>query len=92
MTLRIDSASDERGTTIRLIGRLQAELLDELKSQIQSGGARVALDLKEVTLVDVEAIRFLGTCQAAGVRLVHCSPYINDWIGQEHSSRKAQGE
>jgi hypothetical protein len=92
MTLRIDRASDESGTTIRLIGRLQAELLDELKAQIQTGGATVALDLKEVTLVDVEAVRFLGTCEASGVRLVHCSPYITDWIGQEQSSEKPHGE
>jgi hypothetical protein len=88
MTLRIEGASDEYGTTIRLIGRLQAEHLDELKVQIKQGGSRIALDLEEVRLVDVEVIRFLGTCQAAGIQLVHCPPYISEWINQEQGGEE----
>jgi hypothetical protein len=83
MTLRIERASDENRSTIRLIGRMQAEHLDELKAQIKQGGSRIALDLEEVRLVDVEVIRFLGTCQAAGIHLVHCPQYISEWIDQE---------
>jgi hypothetical protein len=92
MTLRIERASDEFRTTIRLIGRMQAEHLDELKAQIEQGGSKVALDLREVRLVDVEAIRFLGSCQAAGIQLVHCPPYISEWIKQEQGGEKPQGE
>ena len=88
MTLRIEGASDEYGTTIRLIGRMQAEHLDELKVQIKQGGSRIALDLKEVHLVDVEVVRFLGTCQAAGIQLVHCPPYISEWINQEQGEEE----
>ena len=88
MTLRIEGASDEYGTTIRLIGRLQAEHLDELKAQIKQGGSRIALDLKDVHLVDVEVVRFLGTCQAAGIQLVHCPPYISEWINQEQGGER----
>ncbi len=88
MTLRIEGASDEYGTTIRLIGRIQAEHLDELKAQIKQGGSRIALDLQEVRLVDVEVIRFLGTCQAAGIQFVHCPPYICEWIKQEQGGKE----
>ena len=88
MTLRIEGASDEYGTTIRLVGRMQAEHLDEVKAQIKQGGSRIALDLKEVHLVDVEVIRFLGTCQAAGIQLVHCPPYISEWINQEQGGER----
>ena len=84
MSLRIETVSDDFRTTVRLIGRIQAEHLDELRAQIRQGGLRVALDLEEVQLVDVEVIRFLGTCQAAGIALVHCLPYISEWISQEH--------
>jgi hypothetical protein len=38
------------------------------------------LDLSEVSLVDVHVVRFLGTCQAEGVQLLHCSRYIREWI------------
>jgi anti-anti-sigma regulatory factor len=86
MTLRIESVADEHGTTIRLIGRMQAQHVEELKAQmaqIGASGARVALDLRELSLVDVDAVRFLGTCQAGGISIVHCPPYINDWIAKE---------
>jgi anti-anti-sigma regulatory factor len=84
MTFKIEKYSDECGTTIRLIGRMQAEHLAELKTQIRESGSRIVLDLEELNLVDVEAVRFLGSCEVAGVTLVNCSPYIRDWIGKEH--------
>jgi len=83
MTLRIESVSDEHGTTIRLIGRMQAQHVEELKAQIATSRARVLLDLEELSLVDIDAVRFLGACQAGGIGLVHCPPYINDWIAKE---------
>jgi hypothetical protein len=87
MSLRIETVSDDYRTTVRLIGRIQAEHLDELRAQIRQGRLRVALDLEEVQLVDVEVIRFLGTCQAEGIVLVHCPPYISEWISQERCGR-----
>jgi hypothetical protein len=83
VTLRIESVSDEHGTTIRLIGRMQAQHLEELRAQIGAGGARVALDLEELSLVDIDTVRFLGACQAGGISIVHSAPYINDWIARE---------
>ena len=49
----------------------------------------MALDLDEVTLVDVEVVRFLGVCEAAGIALLHCSPYIREWIAKEKNTRKS---
>ena len=83
MTLRIEKASDGHSTTIRLIGRMRAEHLEELEKQIRESGPAIILDLDEVSLVDVEIVRFLGTCEARGATLLHCSPYIRDWIGKE---------
>ena len=83
MTLRIEAVTDEHGTTIRLIGRMQGQHVEELKAQIGASGPRVVLDLEELSLVDVDAVRFLGTSQAGGISIVHCPPYINDWIAKE---------
>src|SRR5882724_2182037 len=83
MTLRIEKASDEHGATIRLIGRMRAEHLDALDKQIRETGPAITLDLEEVTLVDVEIVRFLATCEERGATLLNCSPYICDWIGKE---------
>jgi hypothetical protein len=88
MTLKIERYSDELSTTIRLIGRMRAEHLEELKTQIRESGSKITLDLEEVNLVDVDVIRFLGTCQGKGVCLLHCPAYISDWIARERDFKE----
>ena len=83
MTLRIERDSDGQTTTLRPIGRMRREHIEELKAQIKAGGRSVRLDLTEVSLVDLDVIRFLATCQNEGISLVHCSRYINNWITKE---------
>jgi anti-anti-sigma regulatory factor len=83
MTLKIERYSDGAITTIRLIGRMRAEHVVELEQQIAESKSKIVLDLEEVKLVDLEAVRFLGSCEVAGVTLLNCAPYIRDWIGKE---------
>jgi anti-anti-sigma regulatory factor len=83
MTLKIEKHSDGNRTIIRLIGRMRAEHLPELQKQIGASELTISLDLEELKLVDVEAVRFLGSCEARGATLINCSPYIRDWIGKE---------
>ncbi len=90
MTLKIERHSDWAVTTIRLIGRMRAEYLMELEKQITESESKIVLDLQEVNLVDVEAVRFLGSCEVAGVTLLNCAPYIRDWIGKERDSRNSK--
>jgi len=85
MTLRIEQSSDGGHTTIRLIGRMQAEHLGEVQRQIEASGAKVTLDLKEVALVDVQVVRFLGACETRGIALRNGPPYISDWIARERA-------
>jgi anti-anti-sigma regulatory factor len=83
VTFKIEKHRDRHSTTIRLIGRMRAEHLSELEKQIREGVSKIALDLEELDLVDVEAVRFLGMCETRGVTLLNCSAYIRDWIGKE---------
>ena len=83
MSLKIEKHSAGESTIIRLIGRMRAEHLEELEKEIRESGPAVTLDLEEVTLVDVEVVRFLGTCEARGATILNCSLYIRDWIGKE---------
>jgi anti-anti-sigma regulatory factor len=83
VTFKIEKYRDGHSTTIRLIGRMRAESLFELEKQIRESESNVVLDLEELNLVDVEAVRFLGMCEKQGVTLINCSPYIRDWIGKE---------
>lgn len=84
MTLKIEKVSAGPKTIIRLSGRLQAEHLDELKVQLAGDWSGIGLDLDSVTLVDVEVVRFLNTCEEHNVELLHCSPYIREWMMREH--------
>ena len=88
MTLRIEKDSDGQMLTLRLSGHMRGEHIEELKAQIKADGPNVTLDLNEVSLVDLDVIRFLATCQTEGISLVHCSRYINDWIGKERCRTK----
>jgi len=83
MTLRIETACDGRTTTLRLIGRIESGSLDELRDQFRAHRPRLRLDLHEVTLVDVEVVRFLVACEVEGSELGSCSPYVREWRNRE---------
>ena len=89
MTLKIDRTSGKGGTRIRLCGAFRSEHLDQVKAEIEGGGPRVALDLEEVDLVDVEGVRFLNACETEGILVLSCSPYIREWMLRERDRPKA---
>jgi anti-anti-sigma regulatory factor len=66
-------------------GRMDAENLRELKTLLSSEpkGRRITLDLKELTLVDQDAVRFLERCEIDNMQLKNCPAYIREWITRE---------
>jgi hypothetical protein len=88
MTLKIKRITGKRKTRICLSGQLRSEHLDQLKSEVKRAGPRVALDLGEVDLADLDAVRFLNACESAGVSILHGSPYIREWMLQERDRPK----
>ena len=83
MTLKIEKLCEPRCTSLRLIGRIRAEDLEQLKLQMEGDRLRIVLDLDEVTIVDTDVVRFLGACEARGIELLHCARYIREWILRE---------
>jgi hypothetical protein len=81
--MKIEKALQRGKTTVRLSGHFQAEQIAELNKQLQNNGPRCVLDLTEVTVVDVEMVRFFGACEANGVKIVHCPRYIREWMNRE---------
>jgi anti-anti-sigma regulatory factor len=66
-------------------GRLEADNVNELSALLaaeQDGRTRV-LDLKNLVLVDSEAVRFLCACVNDSIVLRNCPPYIRAWIARE---------
>jgi len=70
---------------LKISGRLDGENLAELKKLIGSEGTgrRIILDLRELTLVDHEAVGFLRECDSDGIELKNCPPYICEWIARQ---------
>jgi hypothetical protein len=47
-------------------------------------GSRAArICLRQVTLVDVDVIRFLTACEEGGIWIVNWSAYIREWMDRE---------
>jgi hypothetical protein len=92
MTLKIEQIFGEGKTRIRLSGQLRSEHLGQLKTEIARHRSRVALDLEEVELVDLDGVRFLNECESAGISILHCSPYIREWMLQERNRPKDHPE
>ena len=84
MTLKIEKDTNGKTIFLHLIGRIRQEHLEELKAQISAIDARIVIDLEAVTLVDADAVRFLGDIEAQGIEVVHCAPYIREWIRREN--------
>ena len=64
---------------------------DELETVLRSetNGARIVLDLKDLTLVNQDAVNFLERCEAENITLRNCPAYIREWITRQR--REAKG-
>jgi len=72
-----------------LIGRMDGENVAELETILSSEtkGRRIVLDLKDLTLVDRDAVGFLERCEADSVKIKNCPAYIREWITRERNGR-----
>src|SRR5258707_8715565 len=68
-----------------LIGRIETEDVPELQRllTLETVDHHLVLDLKDVTLVDREAVKFLARCEADNITLKNCPAYIREWITGE---------
>lgn len=73
----------EGGVEFALIGRLQAEHVNEVRKLIRQEQSAIVFDLRELQLVDRSAVQFLALCEKDGVVLRNCAPYIRHWVTRE---------
>ena len=88
MTLRIERSKGR----IRLSGELRIADLEQVEAETLRFESPIVLDLEEVDLVDREGVRFLNACEAKGISVLHCSPYIREWMLQERGRPKEHSE
>ena len=70
-----------------LSGRIEAEEIKELRQllALETSGHQVIFNLRDVTLVNQDAVNFLAQCEADGIKLENCPLHVRTWIDQGKS-------
>jgi hypothetical protein len=73
-------------------GRIQTEDIEQLRQLLaaETSGQLLIFDLRDVTLVNQEAVTFLADCEAQGIKLESCPLHIRNWIDQEKRRNKGR--
>jgi hypothetical protein len=82
--LRIERSANGQ-VMFTLSGRMQTEDIEQFQQLliVETPGLQVMFDLRDVTLVNQDAVTFLAHCEAKGIRLESCPLHIRNWIDQE---------
>jgi len=87
MTCRIDRLTiGEEIVILCVSGRITGQNVDVLRALLEQEMNSVAIDLKDVLLVDREAIKLLAVYESNGAELRNCSLYIREWITREREA------
>jgi hypothetical protein len=85
MPFRIETAARGRFTVFILSGRIEKQAIAELRRlfEYQTDYRDIILDLKDVSVIDRDAMCFFAHCEKDGVTLENCTPYIREWMERE---------
>jgi hypothetical protein len=80
---------------ITLTGWIRREHLPEIEqvvAQAAGAGRRISLDLRDVGLVDREAVDFLADGASRGLELRACPTYLREWLKSvSHDASRRHG-
>jgi ABC-type transporter Mla MlaB component len=81
---KLQKSSDNGFLVLALSGQFEGDQIEDLKRifDAEASGRQLALDLREVKLVDQDVVAFLASCEADGIRLDNCPAYIREWINR----------
>ena len=67
-----------------LSGRIETEDINQLQEllAVEISGQKLVLDLRDVTLVNEDAVKFLGRCESDGIKLENCPLHVRKWIDE----------
>ncbi len=70
-------------------GRMDGESIPGLEELFRSEpkGRRIVLDLKDLTLVNQDAVSFLERCETDSITLKNCPVYIREWITRQRRGK-----
>jgi anti-anti-sigma regulatory factor len=73
-----------------LCGRIEGGDLVELRRLLagEKADQHIVLDLKNVTIVSGNAVKFLAHCESSSIQLMNCPGYIREWIRSDRASEQ----
>jgi hypothetical protein len=71
---------------LRVSGRLAGNNVDMFRTLLEQENKVLTLDLKDVRLVDGDAVKLLAIHESNGVRIDNCPLYIREWIRREREA------
>jgi hypothetical protein len=77
-----------------LSGRIETtEDIEQLQQLLgaETSEEQLVLDLRDVTLVNEDAVKFLRRCEADGTKLKNCPLHVRRWIDQVIDRPKRRG-
>jgi hypothetical protein len=77
---------------LHISGRIAEEDVDTMRALLDQENGVVAIDLKDVLIVDREAIKLLAVSESNGVELRNCPAYIREWVTRETADRNKSKE
>ena len=82
--LRIERSANGQ-VVFTLSGRMQTEDIEQFQQLlvVETLGQQLMFNLRDVTLVNQDAVTFLARCEANGIKIENCPLYIRNWIDQE---------
>ena len=90
MNCRIDRLiAGEDLVILRITGRIAGEYVSMLRALLEEESCAVAIDLKDVYLVDREAVKLLALTESNGAQLRNCSAFIREWVTRERADMNA---
>jgi hypothetical protein len=90
MAFRIETAARGRFSVFILSGHIETQAIAELKRlfALQTDYRDSVVDLRDVSGVDREVMRFFIRCEADGVKIENCPSYIRAWMEREKDDKQ----
>jgi hypothetical protein len=82
--LRIERSANGQ-VVFTLSGRMQTEDVKHFEEVlvVETPGQPMVFNLRDLILVNQDAVAFLAQCEANGIKLENCPLHIRNWIDQE---------
>ena len=87
--LRIERSANGQ-VVFTLSGRMQTDDIEQVQQLlvVETPERPLMFDLRDVTIVNQDAVTFLADCEAKGITLESCPLHIRNWINQEKRRNK----